>query len=157
MALWSSVCPSPASLCRRTVKCHWHERENKKLTCSNSLSVWSWRGGELSVSSLHRSVKEDKTHKMSQYSDNTITVGREPRFNAFTETYLSCDQQPWMKSFLPQRCPGKNKGHSQSSNKPRRFHHKLLQCKFQRRKILAFLTKQMAHKDNEKKPIRVSQ
>lgn len=28
------------------------------------------------------------------------------QLNVFSEAYLSCDQQLWMKSFLPQRCPG---------------------------------------------------
>lgn len=32
----------------------------KALTCSNCLSVWSWRGGELSVSSLHKSKQGEK-------------------------------------------------------------------------------------------------
>lgn len=59
--------------------------------------------------------RKTQTPRVSEY--NTISAGREPTFRSFSETYLSCDQQPWMKSFLPQRCPGENKRHGQLSGK----------------------------------------
>lgn len=151
MALWSAVCRSPASLCWRTMKCHWHQRE---IRGSPAQTPWVCGAEEEESCLCHHCTnlwRRTQTHTISQYNDNTTTAGGEPRFNASSETYLSCDQQSWMKPLLPPRCPEKNTRHIQPSNRARRFHHNLFECKFQRRKILAFTTKQMAHEDNEKK------
>lgn len=46
----------------------------KALTCSNCLSVWSWRGGELSVSSLHKSKQGEKVRSKNLKTHGNIKL-----------------------------------------------------------------------------------
>lgn len=73
------------------------------LTCSNSLSVWSWSGGELSVSSLHKSK-----YKRYQGISNPGHTSQPDLYVCILVrgTYLSCDLRSWMRCPLPQCCPG---------------------------------------------------
>lgn len=89
----------------------------KALTCSNCLSVWSWRGGELSVSSLHKSKQGEKVRSKNLKTHGNIKLCVGGGGGGIHTCHVTCDLRWRILSTVKEMAKKKQSQHWMNINR----------------------------------------